>query len=140
MVYIHSPACQTHSPPYALTAVRASYQIWHNRIGHASSLVLQKSISAFTLPIAKQRLPVCSDCQQARSSQLSFTTNNHKSINPLDIVHTDVWGPTPILSNSGARYYLCFLDDCTKFIWLFPLKIKSDVEKVFLLFKTYVER
>jgi hypothetical protein len=40
-------------PPYALTAVRASYQIWHNRIGHASFPVLQKSISAFTLPVAK---------------------------------------------------------------------------------------
>jgi hypothetical protein len=40
-------------PPYALTDVRASYQIWHNRIGHASFPVLQKSISAFTLPVAK---------------------------------------------------------------------------------------
>ena len=55
-------------------------------------------------------------------------------------MHTDVWGPAPILSNNGAQYYLCFLDDCTKFIWLFPLKLKSDVEKVFLLLKTSVER
>jgi histone deacetylase 1/2 len=35
---------------------------------------------------------------------------------------------------------ICFLDDCIKFIWLFPLKLKSDVKKVFLLFKTSVER
>jgi histone deacetylase 1/2 len=127
-------------PPHALTVVRASYQIWHNKLGHASFPVLQKSISAFTLPVANKRLPVCSDCLLARSSQLSFKTSNHKSINPLDIVHTDVWGPAPILSTSGARYYLCFLDNCTKFIWLFPLKLKFDVEKVFLLFKTSVER
>ena len=127
-------------PPHAFTVVRASYQIWHNRLSHASFPVLQKSISAFTLPVANKRLLVCSNCQIARSSQLSFKTSNHKSINPLDMVHTDVWGPAPILSNSGARYYLCFLDDYTKFIWLFPLKLKSDVEKVFLLFKTSVER
>jgi histone deacetylase 1/2 len=127
-------------PPHALTIVRASYQIWHNRLGHASFLILQKSISAFTLPVVNKRLPICFDCQLAKNSQLSFKTSNHKSINPLDIVHIDVWGPTPILSTSGARYYVCFLDDCTKFIWLFPIKLKSDVEKVFLLFKTSVER
>ena len=126
--------------PHALTAVRASYQLWHNWLGHASFPVLQKSIYAFTLPVANKRLPVCSDCQLARSSQLSFKTSNHKYVHPLYIVHTDVWGPASILSNSGARYYVCFLDDCTKFIWFFPLKLKSDVEKVFLIFKTYVER
>ena len=89
-------------PPHAFTVVRASYQIWHNWLSHASFPVLQKSISAFTLPVANKRLLVCSNCQIARSSQLSFKTSNHKSINPLDIVHTDVWGPAPILSNSGA--------------------------------------
>ena len=124
----------------ALTAVREFYQIWHNRLGHASFPVLQKSISAFTLHVANKKLPVCSDCQLPRSSQLSFKTNNHKSINPLDIMHTDIWGPAPILSNSGARYYVYFLDECIKFIWLFPLKLKSDVEKLFMLFKTVVER
>ena len=75
---------------HALTAVRESYQIWHNRLGHASFPVLQKSISAFTLPVANKKLPVCSDCQLAKSSQLSFNTSNHKSIHPLDIVHIDV--------------------------------------------------
>ena len=127
-------------PPYALTTVRASYQLWHNWLGHASFPVIQKSIYAFMLLIANKRLPVCSDCQLARSSQLSFTISNHKFVNLLDIVHTNVWGVASILSNNGARYYVCFLDDCTKFIWLFPLKLKSNVEKLFLLFKISVKR
>jgi len=141
MVCIHSPACQTHSLlMHSLLYELLTKLIWHNRLGHVSFSVLQKSIFAFTLFVANKRLPVCSDCQLARRSQLSFKISNHKSINPLDKVHTDVWGPAPILSNNGARYYLCFLDDCTKFIWLFSLKLKSNIEKVFLLFKTSVER
>jgi len=71
-------------PPHALTVVHTSYQLWHNRLGHASFPVLQKSISAFTLPVANKRLPVCSNCQLVRSSQLSFKTSNDKSVHPLD--------------------------------------------------------
>lgn len=40
---------------------------------------------------------------------------------------------------TGSRYYVSFLDDCTKFIWFFPLKLKSDVEAIFLHFQAYVE-
>ena len=33
-----------------------------------------------------------------------------------------------------------FLDDYSKFLWLFNIKLKSDVEHVFLNFQTYVEK
>ena len=38
------------------------------------------------------------------------------------------------------NFMIVFFSLRTKFIWLFPLKLKSDVEKVFMLFKTSVER
>lgn len=49
-------------------------------------------------------------------------------------------GPSSIVSTTGARYYVSFLDDCTKFLWVFPMKLKSDVENIFLQFKAYVEQ
>ena len=62
------------------------------------------------------------------------------SINVLDLIYSDVWEPTHAISTTGARYYVSFLDDCTKFLWLFPIKLKSDVESIFMQFQAYVER
>ena len=56
------------------------------------------------------------------------------------LIFTDVWGPTFVPSTNGARYYVSFLDDYSKFLWLFPIKLKSDVEHIFLTFQKYVEK
>ena len=45
---------------------------------------------------------------------------------PFEIIHSDVWGPSPVLSNLGFKYFTLFIDDFTCFIWLFPLYNKSD--------------
>ena len=58
----------------------------------------------------------------------------------LELLYSDVWGPIPIFSTTGARYYISFLDDSIKFLWLFPLKLKSDALPIFQKFQPAVER
>jgi hypothetical protein len=55
-----------------------------------------------------------------------------KSIAPLQLVQSDVWGPAPITSINGTRYYVSFIDDFSKFTWFFPLKHKSQVLSTFM--------
>lgn len=83
---------------------------------------------------------MCKDCQMAKSHALPFHLSSSVSEQPLDLIFTDVWGPASVVSLSGARYYVSFLDDYSKFLWLFPIKLKSDVESVFLQFQCYVEK
>lgn len=52
---------------------------------------------------------------------------------------TDVWGPAP-MSVGCYQYYVSFLDDFSKYTWIFLLKHKSDVFDVFLKFQQLVER
>jgi hypothetical protein len=59
---------------------------------------------------------------------------------PLALIFTDVWGPAPVCSRSGFKYYVSFLDAYSKYTWLYPICSKSDVSSIFLKFKTYVER
>jgi histone deacetylase 1/2 len=67
--------------------------------------------------------------------------NMHVSVSqPLELIYSDVWGPASTLSTSGARYCINFLDDATKCLWLFPLKLKSDAYQTFLSFQSAVER
>jgi hypothetical protein len=49
-------------------------------------------------------------------------------------------GPSPTLSVNKNRYYVSFVDDYSKFNWLFPIKAKSDVYLVFIKFLAHVER
>lgn len=58
---------------------------------------------------------------------------------PLNLIHVDVWGPTPVASPSGFRYYLILVDDHTQFSWLYFLKQKSQVLEYFTHFKNHVE-
>ena len=71
--------------------------------------------------------------------KLSFPQHVMSSTSPLQLVHSDVWGPTPITSTFGYKYYVIFVYDYTRFTWLFLLKHKSEVFTVFLHFKAFVE-
>ncbi|KAJ9543513.1 LOW QUALITY PROTEIN: hypothetical protein OSB04_023220 [Centaurea solstitialis] len=55
----------------------------------------------------------------------------------FELVHSDLW-TSPISSLSGYKYYILFLDDFSHFLWVFPLRVKSDVFKVFCTFRAYV--
>jgi histone deacetylase 1/2 len=54
-------------------------------------------------------------------------------------VFSDVWGPAP--STVGRfTYYVSFIDDFSKFSWIYLLKNKSDVFQIFQNFQKLVER
>jgi hypothetical protein len=57
----------------------------------------------------------------------------------LQLVFSDVWGPAP--SSVGIKsYYVSFIDDYSKFVWIYLLKKKSDVYQIFHDFQNLVER
>ena len=57
----------------------------------------------------------------------------------LDLIHTDVWGPSLVASIGGARYYVTFIDDFSRKVWTFFLKHKSEVFQKFKEWKAMVE-
>ena len=53
----------------------------------------------------------------------------------LELIHTDLWGPSPTISRNGYKYYISFIDDYSRYTWIYPLKLKSEAFEVFKLFK-----
>lgn len=49
-------------------------------------------------------------------------------------------GPALVQSSQFMRYYVIFVDQCTRFTWFYPLKHKSDFYSVFVNFKIIVEK
>jgi hypothetical protein len=58
---------------------------------------------------------------------------------PLELVFSDVWGPTPSLVGKN-KYYVSFIDDYSKFTWIYLLKNKFEVFAKFHDFQQHAER
>jgi hypothetical protein len=57
----------------------------------------------------------------------------------LELVFSDVWGPA-LESLGRKKYYVSFIDDFSKFTWIYLLKYKSEVFQKFHEFQALVER
>jgi len=82
---------------------------------------------------------ICDSCKRAKSHQLPYPKSNSVSCNPLELIHSDVWGPAPF-SVGKYSYYVSFIDDFSKHTWIYLLKNKSDVFQVFQDFQNSVEQ
>ena len=58
----------------------------------------------------------------------------------LELVHTNVCGPMEAKSFSGCSYFVTFVDDASRKVWVFILKSKGDVFDIFKGFHVAVER
>lgn len=85
------------------------------------------------------KTPVCDACQQGKLNQLPYLSSNESSSFPLEVVHSDVWGQSPV-STSSYKYYVSFIDDNREFAWIYLLKNKSEVLSIFMQFQSHVER
>jgi len=47
------------------------------------------------------------------------------------VIHSDVWGPSKIPTLGGSRWFVTFIDDCTRVTWLWLMKSKSEVNLLF---------
>lgn len=74
-----------------------------------------------------------------KSHALPFNNSSSHSSAPLQLVHTDLWGPSPILSSFDFRYYVVFVDEFSRYTWLYPFKYKSNVYSIFITFQKLVE-
>jgi len=118
-----------------------SYDLWHARLGHVNHSILallnKKGQLHLTSLLPSPKL--YDTCQLAKNHRLPYTRNEHKSSNVLDLIHCDIWGPSPVKSNLGHNYYVLFIDDYSRFTWLYPLKLKSDFYDTFIQFQKFVE-
>jgi hypothetical protein len=69
----------------------------------------------------------CDIYKLAKLTKPLFQLSLSKSSAPFELVHSDVWGPTPITSYNEFKYFIIFIDDFSRATWLFLLKTKDEV-------------
>lgn len=76
-------------------------------------------------------------CNKNHKLPFSFSTLTSKK--PLELLYSDVWGPSPIVSKEGYKYDVSFIDHKTIYIWYYPMRLKSEVSNIFIQFKILAE-
>jgi hypothetical protein len=89
---------ESSSSNYVFLATKPSVIRWHDRLDHPSMRVHYRIVRENSLPCTSleyNKESICDACQQGKTHQLTFPKSTSVSMVPLELVHSDVWGPTP---------------------------------------------
>jgi hypothetical protein len=118
-------------------AVDTSSVLWHARLGHLSNGSLSTFLRSFPFSCSRLDNHLCHACLLGKQVRLPFTCSNNVASRPFKLLHCDVW-TSPVITNSGYKYYLVILDDHTHFVRTFPLRNKSNVLPTIICFHAFV--
>ncbi|KAJ0436933.1 putative RNA-directed DNA polymerase [Helianthus annuus] len=126
---------------HAMTTSPSPSTLWHNRLGHMSEKGLKMLAQKGKFPdLKKVETELCESCVLGKQKRVTFVkTGRTPKAQKLELVHSDVYGPTSVSSLGGSRYYVTFIDDSTRKVWVYFLKHKSDVFDAFKIWKSAVE-
>ncbi|KAL0286083.1 UNVERIFIED_CONTAM: Retrovirus-related Pol polyprotein from transposon TNT 1-94 [Sesamum angustifolium] len=83
----------------------------------------------------------CEACVQGKQHKKPFPSRTPwRAKAVLELIHTDVYGPMRTPSHEQNRYFILFIDDYSRMTWVYFMREKSEVFKVFKKFKNLVEK
>ncbi|CAL1362537.1 unnamed protein product [Linum trigynum] len=109
------------------------WDLWHNRLGHPHSsrlaVMFRQSLLGKNNACTSAKHS-CTSCVEAKTSSRSFPSSTTVIDQPFHVIHTDLWGPSSVLSRHGFRYFALFIDHATRFTWVYFLRQKSELRSV----------
>jgi transposase InsO family protein len=124
-------------------AVKATITKWHQRFGHLDKkMILRLSEKVNGLEIDRSeddsddyKDEDCDPCNKAKMPRKPFPNQSEtRATRPLERIYSDIAGPIET-SIEGYKYVINFIDDYSRYIWVYLMKSKSEALKMFLEFK-----
>lgn len=91
--------------------------LWHNYLGHPSAKTISDVLCTCNIffYILQLYLIFAMLVVLGKIPKYPFTNSSTTYFAPLELIHSDFWGPSQILSSSGYKYYVHFVDAFSKF-------------------------
>ena len=114
------------TPPISLNVAAISppglTELWHKCLGHLN----YQSLFKFSrqgivtgLPVLKKVFSTCEPCILGKQHIQAIPQQSfHQTSRPLELIHSDLYGPFPHRSLKGSRYVLTFIDDYSRHTWV----------------------
>jgi hypothetical protein len=92
------------------------YDFWHAALGYSFKANVNRKLynDGYLIPDCLSNFP-CNPCALSKSKQKVPKPVESKSIDVVELIHTDVCGPFPNESHGGSKYLLTVIDDFSRF-------------------------
>nr|GFA73253.1 putative ribonuclease H-like domain-containing protein [Tanacetum cinerariifolium] len=120
-------------------ASSSQFWLWHQRLSHLNFATINNLVKnnlVQGLPKMKfEKDHLCSACEQGKihrkhhRSKTAFASNK-----PLYLLHMDLCGPMRVQSINRKRYVLVFVDDYSRYTWVFFLHSKDEAFELIISF------
>ena len=82
----------------------------------------------------------CKGCVVGKHAELKYEKGKERRyVQVIYPIHSDIIGPLPTPSYGNSRYFLTFIDDFSRYYWVYFLNQKYEVFETFKVFKALVE-
>ena len=122
-----------------LSAQNEYANLWHRRLGHMSSSLLNKLISKdLVLVFPKLKFwesKIFEACVKEKKIRSSFKPKKQvTSSRVLELLHMDLCGLFKVQSRNGKKYILVIVDDYSRFTWTRFLRSKAETPEELIVF------
>ena len=94
----------------------------------------------YLTPFDFESYPTCESCLLGKMTKSPFSGHGERAADLLGLVHTDVCGPMSTQDMGGFSYFINFLDDRSRFRYVYLMKHKSEAFEKFKEYKHEVEK
>ncbi|GKC69168.1 retrotransposon protein, putative, ty1-copia subclass [Tanacetum coccineum] len=91
------------------------------------------------LPTHDESLEKCKSCISGKMTRKPFSHQVEIAKDLLGLIHTDVCSPFRTVSREGASYFITFIDDFSRYGYVYLMKHKHEIFETFKVFQNEVE-
>ena len=81
----------------------------------------------------------CHVCMQLKQPRKPHKATVARELEPLELIHSNLCEMNDELTKGGKRYFMTFIDDYTRFCYVYLLKSKDKTLHYFKIYKAEVE-